>query len=167
MRQGFRVGWFHKRLISLIVQDQVLGDFIAASFSQKRKETSYQVYWTRLFLTYTAISRKEFAKNVFATIPKGNVGYGQYNVFLTLKLSNLLLLLSFSTHSYVHGLSWHSFKFLWKTVNSKPPTMPSGIVACTLSDNLSQNSCIWIYRHLGLLANRKNLTMPTNNGNAF
>ena len=31
---------------------------------------------------------------------------------------------------------------LWSTVNSKPPTMPFGIVACTFSDNLSRNSCI-------------------------
>ena len=35
-----------------------------------------------------------------------------------------------------------SFKFLWKTVNSKPPTIPFGVVACTLSHNLFQNSCI-------------------------
>jgi len=27
-------------------------------------------------------------------------------------------------------------------VNSKPPTIPFGIVACTFSDNLSRNSCI-------------------------
>ena len=36
----------------------------------------------------------------------------------------------------------NSFKFLWRTVNSKPPTMPFGIVACTFSDDLSRNSCI-------------------------
>ena len=36
----------------------------------------------------------------------------------------------------------NSFKFLWRTVNSKPPTMPFGIVAYTFSDNLSRNSCI-------------------------
>ena len=29
---------------------------------------------------YTAISRKVVAKNVHATIPKGNMGYGQYTV---------------------------------------------------------------------------------------
>ena len=27
-------------------------------------------------------------------------------------------------------------------MNSKPPTIPFGIVACTFSDNLSRNSCI-------------------------
>ena len=36
----------------------------------------------------------------------------------------------------------NSFKFLRRTVNSKPPTMPFGIVACTFSVNLSRNSCI-------------------------
>ena len=40
----------------------------------------------------------------------------------------------------------HSFKFLWKTVNSKPPTIPFGVVACTLSDNLSRNTCINVLR---------------------
>ena len=42
----------------------------------------------------------------------------------------------------IHGFSCHSFKFLWKTVNSKPPTIPFRIVACTFSDNLSRNSSI-------------------------
>ena len=30
------------------------------------------------------------------------------------------------------------------TVNSKPPTIPFGFVACTFSDNLSRNSCIQV-----------------------
>ena len=44
--------------------------------------------------------------------------------------------------TYVRGLPCHSFKFLCRRVNSKPPTIPFGIVACTFSDNLSRNSCI-------------------------
>ena len=32
--------------------------------------------------------------------------------------------------------------FFEKTVNSKPLTIPFGIVACTFADNLSRNSCI-------------------------
>ena len=32
--------------------------------------------------------------------------------------------------------------FLWRTVNSKPSTIPSGIVASTFSDKLSRNSFI-------------------------
>ena len=31
--------------------------------------------------------------------------------------------------------------FFWRTVNSKQPTIPIRIVACTFSDNLSLNSC--------------------------
>ena len=49
---------------------------------------------------YTAISREVVGKNVHATISKGNMGYDQYTVFLILQLSNLLFLLSFSTHRY-------------------------------------------------------------------
>ena len=33
-----------------------------------------------------------------------------------------------------------SFFFFGRTVNSKPPSIPFGIVACTFSDNLSRNS---------------------------
>ena len=64
-------------------------------------------------------------------------------LFLTLQLSSLRLLLSFSTRKpqYVHGLSCYSFKLPYRTVPSKPPTIPYGIVACTFSD-LSRNSCI-------------------------
>ena len=57
---------------------------------------------------------------------------------------------AFLKHSqtYIHGLSCYSFKFLWRTVNSKPPTIPIKIVACTFSDHLSRNSCILRYFHL-------------------
>ena len=44
--------------------------------------------------------------------------------------------------TYVRGLSCHSFKFFWRTGRTKSPTIPFGIVACTFSDNRSQNSCI-------------------------
>ena len=61
---------------------------------------------------------------------------------------------AFLQHSqtYVRGLPCHSFKFLWRTVNSKPPTIPLGIVACTFSNNLSRNRCIrlhlpWVNLH--------------------
>ena len=51
---------------------------------------------------------------------------------------------TFLQHSqtYISGLPYDSFKFLWKTVHLKSPTIPFRIVACTFSDNLSQNSCI-------------------------
>ena len=53
---------------------------------------------------------------------------------------------------YVHGLPCHSFKFLWGTVNSKPPTIPFGIVACTFSDDLSRNSCTRTVHCLGSIS---------------
>ena len=57
-----------------------------------------------------------------------------------LKLSDLLLL-SFSTRRHISmAFRANSSKFLWKKENSKPPTMPFRIVACTFSDNLSRNS---------------------------
>ena len=56
---------------------------------------------------------------------------------------------TFLQHSqtYISGLPYDSFKFLWKTVHLKSPTIPFRIAACTFSDNLSQNSC----RHCGLI----------------
>ena len=72
-------------------------------------------------------------------IPKGNMGYAQCPVPDTSAVVPTFL---YHSQTYVHGLSYHSLKLLWKTVNSKPPTIPFGFAACTLSDNLSQNSCI-------------------------
>ena len=92
-----------------------------------------------LLAWYTAIS----GKNVHATIPKGNMGYEKYTVPDTALESTFVAFL-YHSQTYVHGLSCHSFKFLWRTVNSKPPTIPFGIVACTFVDNLSQNSCIQV-----------------------
>ena len=91
---------------------------------------------------YTAITRKVVGKNVHATIPKGNMGYYQFTVPDTVAVERTFF--TFLTHSqiYAHSLSCHSLKFLWRTVKSKPHTIPFGIVACTFSDNLHRNSCI-------------------------
>ena len=48
--------------------------------------------------------------------------------------------------------SCHSFKFLWGTVNSKPPTIPFGIVACTFPNNLSWSSCTRTVHCLGSIS---------------
>ena len=95
-----------------------------------------------LFTWYTAISRKVVGKNVHATIPKGNMGYEQYTAPDTVAVEYTFASFLYHSQTYDHGLSCYSFKFLWRTVNSKPPTIPFGIVACTFSDNLSRNSCI-------------------------
>ena len=46
---------------------------------------------------FTAISRKVVRENVHETIPKGNMGIMINTLFLTLQLSNLLLLLSLNS----------------------------------------------------------------------
>ena len=40
----------------------------------------------------------------------------------------------------------HVWYITWRTANSKPPTIPFVIVACTFCDNLSRNSCILVER---------------------
>ena len=52
--------------------------------------------------------------------------------------------------------SWHCScrTYFWRTVNSKPPTIPFGIVACTFSDNFFPNSCRWAGRLYRLLTPR-------------
>ena len=49
------------------------------------------------------------------------------------------------SQTHLHSLSYQFFQLsLKKKENSKPPTMPFKIVACTFPDNLSRNSCIWL-----------------------
>ena len=62
------------------------------------------------------------------------MGYDQYTVPDTVSVEPAFVAFLEHSQTYVHGLSWHSFKFLWRKVNSKLPTIPFGIVACTFSD---------------------------------
>ena len=105
----------------------------------------------RTGLQYTAVSRKVVGKNVHATTPKGNMGYEQYTVPDTVAVEYTFASFLYHSQTYDHGLSCHSFKFLCRTVNSKPPTIPFEIVACTFSDNLSRNSCIQLTANNDLL----------------
>ena len=91
---------------------------------------------------FTAISRKVVGKNVHTSIPKGNMGYEQYTAPDAVAVESTFVAFLYHLQKYVHDLSCPSFKFLWRTVNSKPPTIPFRIVACTFSDNLSRNSCM-------------------------
>ena len=84
---------------------------------------------------YTAISRKVVGKNVHATIPKGNMGYAQYTVPDTIAVEPTFVAF-FSTQIHMSMAS--------PAIISKQPTIPFGVVACTLSDNISRNSCIRI-----------------------
>ena len=70
------------------------------------------------------------------------MGYDQYTVLDTVAVKTSFVAFLQHAQTYAHGLLCNSFKFLWRTANSKPPTLPFGIVACTFSDNLSRNSCI-------------------------
>ena len=56
------------------------------------------------------------------TILKGNMGYDQYAVPGTVAVEPTFVAFFEILQTYVHGLSCHSFKLLWRTVNSKPPT---------------------------------------------
>ena len=76
---------------------------------------------------------------------KVNMGYDQYTVADTDR-SCLIYFRCFPL-ALANIRPWSLVPFFqkskWKTVNSKPPTIPFGIVMCTISDNISQNSCIW------------------------
>ena len=92
---------------------------------------------------FTAISRKFVGKHVYATAPKGNMGYDQYTVpddcsCRTYFCCFPLALANTFPWPFVPILS----NFFEKKENLKPPTMPFRIVACTFPDNLSRNSCI-------------------------
>ena len=82
------------------------------------------------------------------------MGYDQYTVPDSVVVKTSFIAFLWHAQTYVHGLLCHSFKFLWRTANSKPPTIPFVIVACTFCDNLSRNSCIlkqWIVFFLALI----------------
>ena len=67
-------------------------------------------------------------------------------LFLTLQLSNLLLLLFFSTRKHTSMTSRTILSnFFEEQWTQNRPTVPFGIVACTFSDNLSRN-CRKLYK---------------------
>ena len=62
-----------------------------------------------------------------ATIPKGNMGYDQFTVPDTAAVEPTFVTFLQHSQTYLHGLSCHSLKFLRRTVNSKPPSIPFGL----------------------------------------
>ena len=86
-------------------------------------------------IAYIQIFRERLSEKVHATNLKGNMGYDQYT-------------------SWQCSCQTYFCCFPWRTVNSKPPTIPFGIVACTFSDNLFRNSCRWAGRLYRLLTPR-------------
>ena len=70
-------------------------------------------YWCQVSaVQYTANSRKVVGKNVYATIPKGNMGYDQYTVPDPVAVEPTFAAFLYHSHTYVHGLPCHSFTFL-------------------------------------------------------
>ena len=91
--------------------------------------------------TYAAILRKVFWKKKKKRCKRQsrNVIWDIINTLFP-TLLNLLFLLFLSTRKHENTCTNLSYSFEgWRRVNSKPPTIPFGIVACTFSDNLSQN----------------------------
>ena len=98
---------------------------------------------TLLKVTNTAFWRKVVGKNVHATIPKGNMGYGQYTVSNECSCRTYICCFPLALENICPWPPVPFFQISSKNrVHSKPPTIPFGIVACTFSDNLSRNSCI-------------------------
>ena len=93
-------------------------------------------------LKHTAISKKVVGKNVHATIPESNMGYDQYTVPDDCSCRTYFCCFPLTLSNIRPGLSCHSFKFLWRKVHSKPPTIRFGTVAYNFSDNLSRHSCM-------------------------
>ena len=94
-------------------------------------------------ISYTAFSRKVVGKNVHSTIPKGNMGYGQYTVSNECSCRTYICCFP---EAFENICPWPPVSFFQisskNRVHSKPRTIPFGIVACTFSDNLSRNSCM-------------------------
>ena len=81
---------------------------------------------------------------------KGNMGYDQYTVPDSVAVEPTFVSVSFSTRKHTFMVAPAIDYNFWegRTVDLKSPTLPFGIVACTLSDNLSRISCIRIHKYL-------------------
>ena len=93
---------------------------------------------TRIQLFRERLSEKKCARD------NAERWYGIWSIplFLTLKLSKLLLLISFSSCKHSSGLFVPFFQILLTNSELKTTQIPFGIVAWTFSHNLSRNSCI-------------------------
>ena len=90
---------------------------------------------------YRYLGKRLPENNMHATIPKSYMGYDQYTVPDTIAVKPTFVTLLKQTPTDLHGLSCHSFKFLWRRVNSKPATiLLFRIAAYTFSDKLCRNS---------------------------
>ena len=102
-------------------------------------------------LGHTAIGRKVVEK--MCTRQSWKVIWNMINtLFLTtVAVEPTFVAFLQPSQTYVPGLPCHSFQLFWRTVHSKSPTIPFGIVVCTVSDNLSRNSCISSHTALDII----------------
>ena len=91
---------------------------------------------------YTAISRKVVRKNVHMTTPKGNMGYDQYTVPNDCRCRTYFCCFPLAIANICPWPRMPFFQTSLENRAAKPPTIPFGIVPCTFSDDLSQNSCM-------------------------
>ena len=146
--------WYTCKVVVLLFKPIALMTFSLSSLSSDLKVPIVFVTWcyhtpsskkerVHSLFSYTAISRKVVERNAHATIPKGNMEYDQYTVCNDRSCRTYFCCFPLVRANICPWSPGHSFKFLWRTVPSKPPTITFGIVACTFSDNLSGNSCIY------------------------
>ena len=134
VRPSVCIGTSKQSLRNLKVTNHLLkGDYYSKVISSKKKHSDHiQLFRERLSAKLcTRQSRK--------------VIWDMTNTLFLTTLAAEPTFVAFLWHSKTHFHSpfvANSFKFLWRTENSKPPTMPFVIVASTFSDNLSRNSCI-------------------------
>ena len=81
-------------------------------------------------------------KIVFFAPWKSNMGYDQYTVPNNYSCWTYFGSFPLALANIRPRPLMHSFKFLWRTVLSKPTTIPFRIVACTFSANLSWNIAV-------------------------
>ena len=94
-------------------------------------------------ISYTAISKKLVGK--MCTRQSRKVIWDMINILFltTVAVEPTFVAFLYARKHIFMAFCANSFKFLWRTVNSKPPTMPFGIVACTFFANPSRKSCIY------------------------
>ena len=150
MRQGLRVGWFHKQLISLIVQDQVLGILLPRGFlgSGKKPHTrciEHSCSW-QIQLFRERFSEKKSARDN----PKRYCGWfwvhcssKKFERMALEAMDICLRVLKESNKSRFDGYSVRNSELIVSYITFR---------SCRVhifSDNLPRNSCICIYRQLG------------------
>ena len=112
--------------------------------------------------SWTLLNFYVYSYSVFWKRLSEEMGYDQYTVPDPVAVKTIFYCFPLVLANICPWPLGNSFKFLWRTVNSNPPTIPFRIVTSTFSDNLSRNSCIHkCYVYTQGCAQRKNWRMPS------